>query len=174
MSCENTIPSQEMPSCPDPPPQPVEIREARFDDWPVIADFNTRLAAETEGKRLDPDTIAQGVRTLLSQPQHGRYFVACFHGGIVGQIMHTREWSDWRNGEIWWLQSVYVLSDFRQRGVFRALFAHLQSLAQSSPEVIGLRLYFEEHNARAKEAYLNLGLKLAGYSVMEHIFRNEV
>lgn len=150
-----------------------EIRPAQFDDWPTIADFNTRLAGETEGKRLEPDTIAQGVRTLLSQPQHGRYFVAGIQGRIVGQIMHTREWSDWRNGEIWWLQSVYVLSEFRQRGVFRALFAHLQKLAQSSPDVIGLRLYVEEHNTRAQEAYLTLGLQRAGYTVMEHIFRNE-
>ncbi|MEK6258440.1 MAG: GNAT family N-acetyltransferase [Planctomycetota bacterium] len=151
-----------------------EIRPAQVDDWPVIADFNTRLAAETEGKRLEPETIAQGVRTLLSQSQHGRYFVACVEGRVVGQIMHTREWSDWRNGEIWWLQSVYVLSEFRQQGVFRALFAHLHSLAQASPEVIGLRLYVEEHNTRAQEAYLTLGLKRAGYTVMEHIFRNEV
>lgn len=150
------------------------IRSAQFDDWPTIADFNTRLADETEGKRLEPDTIAQGVRTLLSQPQHGRYFVACIQGRVVGQIMHTREWSDWRNGEIWWLQSVYVVSEFRQRGVFRALFAHLQSLAQASSDVIGLRLYVEEHNTRAQEAYLTLGLKRAGYTVMEHIFRNEV
>ena len=151
-----------------------EIRPAQFDDWPTIADFNTRLADETEGKQLESDTIAQGVRTLLSHPQHGRYFVACIKGRVVGQIMHTREWSDWRNGEIWWLQSVYVLGEFRQRGVFRALFAHLQRLAEASPDVIGLRLYVEEHNTRAQEAYLMLGIQRAGYTVMEHIFRNEV
>ena len=151
-----------------------EIRPAQFDDWPIIADFNTRLADETEGKRLELDTIAQGVRTLLSHPQHGRYFVACIQGRVVGQIMHTREWSDWRNGEIWWLQSVYVLSEFRQQGVFRAMFAHLQYLAETSPDVIGLRLYVEEHNTRAQAAYLSLGLQRGGYTVMEHIFRNEV
>lgn len=152
----------------------LQIRSAQFDDWPTIADFNMQLAYETEGKRLQPDTIAQGVRTLLSQPQHGHYYVACIQGRIVGQIMHTREWSDWRNGEIWWLQSVYVLSEFRQQGVFRALFAHLQGLAQNSPDVIGLRLYVERHNNRAQEAYLTLGLRQAGYVVMEHIFRNEI
>ena len=157
-----------------PPKAQWEVRPALFSDWQVIANFNTRLAAETEGKRLDPNTIEQGVRTLLSQPQHGRYFLACVEGRVVGQIMHTREWSDWRNGEIWWLQSVYVQSDFRQQGVFRALFAHLQGLAQASPNVIGLRLYVEDHNTRAQEAYLTLNLKRAGYTVMEHIFRNEV
>ena len=157
-----------------PPEAHLQIRPAVLDDWPVIADFNTRLADETEGKRLDPDTIAEGVRRLLSQPARGRYFVACLSGHVVGQIMHTCEWSDWRNGEIWWLQSVYVLSEFRQRGVFRALFAHLQDLAHSSPDVIGLRLYVEEHNERAQAAYVTLGLERAGYTVMERIFRNEV
>ncbi len=157
-----------------PPEAQLQIRPAALDDWPVIADFNTRLADETEGKRLDPDTIAEGVRRLLSQPARGRYFVACLSGRVVGQIMHTCEWSDWRNGEIWWLQSVYVLSEFRQRGVFRALFAHLQDLANSSPNVIGLRLYVEEHNERAQAAYVTLGLEHAGYTVMERIFRNEV
>ena len=157
-----------------PPEAQLQIRPAALDDWPVIADFNTRLADETEGKRLDSDTIAEGVRRLLSQPQRGRYFVACLSRRVVGQIMHTCEWSDWRNGEIWWLQSVYVLSEFRQRGVFRALFAHLQDLAHSSPDVIGLRLYVEEHNERAQAAYLTLGLEHAGYTVMERIFRNEV
>jgi GNAT superfamily N-acetyltransferase len=151
-----------------------EIRLAQFADWPVIADFNTRLAEETEGKRLEPDTIAQGVRTLLSQPQHGRYFVALSEGRIVGQIMHTREWSDWRNGEIWWIQSVYVPSKLRHQGIFRALFTHLGNLAQTSPDVIGLRLYVEEHNSRAQEAYATLGLKRTGYAMMEHFFRNEV
>ena len=152
----------------------LKIRPAEFADWPIIAEFNTCLADETEHKQLNPDTITIGVQTLLSRPQLGRYFVACLEDRVIGQIMHTREWSDWRNGEIWWLQSVYVLGEFRQQGVFRALFAHLERLARSSPTVIGLRLYVEEHNTLAQEAYVKLGLKKAGYTVMEHIFRNEV
>ena len=150
------------------------IRPAVISDWPVITEFNSRLAWETEGQRLDPDTIANGVRALLTQPQHGRYFVACVSGHVVGQIMHTREWSDWRNGEIWWLQSVYVQSEFRERGVFRELFAHVRDLAHATPDVIGLRLYVEQHNTRAQAAYETLGLKQAGYTVMEHIFRNDL
>jgi len=150
------------------------IRPALVSDWRVIADFNSRLAWETEGLRLNPDTIANGVQSLLSQPQHGRYFVACIAEHVVGQVMHTREWSDWRNGEIWWLQSVYVRSDFRQRGIFRALFNHLLELAHASPDVVGLRLYVEQHNTRAQEAYQTLGLKQAGYTVMEHVFCNEL
>jgi GNAT superfamily N-acetyltransferase len=151
-----------------------EIRPAGMEDGAVIAEFNSRLAAETEGKSLQPDVIHAGVRTLLSDPRHGRYFVALDADTIVGQIMHTREWSDWRNGEIWWLQSVFVLPEYRHRGVFRSLYRHLEQLARDSPEVVGLRLYVEAHNARAQQAYRNLGLHEAGYTVMERIFRNEV
>lgn len=153
---------------------PFEIRSARIEDWAVIAEFNCRLASETEGKSLSPETIEAGVRTLLADPRHGRYFVALDANAVIGQIMHTREWSDWRNGEIWWLQSVYVLPEYRHRGVFRALYQHLEQLAQSSPDVVGLRLYVETHNTRAQQAYERLGFRDASYTVMEQIFRNDV
>jgi len=148
----------------------VLIRLAQPQDAETIADFNTRLAAETENKQLDPATIRAGVSALLADPHHGRYFVACADGQIVGQMMHTREWSDWRNGEIWWLQSVYVHPDYRRGGVFRALYRHLAELAEQSSQVVGLRLYVEEHNAKAIEAYRSLGLELAGYAVMERMW----
>lgn len=149
---------------------PICIRQAVPEDWEIIADYNSRLAMETEGKKLDTSTISTGVQTLLSNPQHGRYFVACVDDRIVGQLMHTREWSDWRNGEIWWLQSVYVHPEHRRVGVFRALFRHLEKLAEATPNVIGLRLYAEEHNSKAFEAYRSLGLAHAGYVVMERFF----
>ena len=152
----------------------IAIRPATPADEELVVEFNCRLAEESENKQLHRPTVQLGVRAILANPQHGRYFLASIGDQIVGQMMHTWEWSDWRNGEIWWLQSVYVQSDFRQQGVFRALFAHLQGLAHASPNVIGLRLYVEDHNTRAQEAYLTLNLKRAGYTVMEHIFRNEV
>src|SRR4029079_15862290 len=104
----------------------MTIRPAGFDDWETIADFNILLARETEDKQLVPETVFAGVKALLADPRHGRYFVACADGKIIGQMMHTREWSDWRNGEIWWLQSVYVHPGHRQAGVFRALYRHLE------------------------------------------------
>lgn len=159
---------------PKPVEVPLEIRLATIDDWMTVAEFNSRLASETEDKLLDPETIAAGVRALLMNSRHGRYFVACLDGKIVGQMMHTREWSDWRNGEIWWIQSVYVLSDYRKQGVFRALFNHLTDLAQTEPGVIGLRLYVEEHNSRAQQVYSKLNMRNAGYIVLEKIFRNDV
>lgn len=156
------------------PKSEFDIRSAQAEDWEVIADFNSRLAAETEGKLLNPETINAGVRALLADAKHGRYFVAMDNGTVIGQIMHTREWSDWRNGEIWWLQSVYVLPEYRHRGVFRSLYQHLEQIARNSSEVIGLRLYVETHNERAQEAYCRLGFRDASYTVMEQIFRNNV
>lgn len=151
-----------------------QIRPATTDDWGVIAGLNTHLAFETEEKVLNPETIQAGVRAFLADQHRGRYFVAVTDGKIVGQMAYTREWSDWRNGEIWWLQSVYVLPEFRQLGVFRMLYQYLESLALGSPEVIGVRLYVETHNRRAQDAYLRLGLRDASYSVMERIFRNDI
>jgi GNAT superfamily N-acetyltransferase len=153
---------------------PIQIRPAEVSDWAVVAEFNSRLASETEGKSLQPEIIEAGVRALLSDSRHGRYFLAISDKTVVGQMMHTREWSDWRNGEIWWLQSVYVLPDYRNRGVFRALYQHIEQLARQSTDVIGLRLYVETHNARAQDAYLRLGFRDASYTVMEQIFRNDV
>ena len=147
----------------------ITIRPATSADEEIIIDFNCRLAEESESKKLDPPTVQLGVRAILANPQHGRYFLANIGNQIVGQMMHTFEWSDWRNGEIWWLQSVYVHPDFRRQGIFRSLFQHLQNEAATSPNVVGLRLYVEEHNTSAQATYEQLGLKLAGYVVMESL-----
>jgi GNAT superfamily N-acetyltransferase len=148
----------------------IQVRQALPEDWEVVVDFNCRLAAESEGKQLDPRRIVAGVQSLLADSTKGRYFVACRDGRVVGQLMHTWEWSDWRNGQIWWLQSVYVLPEFRRRGVFRRLFEHLAQQAAADPDVVGLRLYVEEGNRTAQQTYRQLGLEPAGYLVMERIF----
>ncbi len=143
------------------------VRPATPADAEVLIDFNCRLAAETEHKQLDRDTVSHGVRRALADPAKARYFVACLGGRPVGQVMHTWEWSDWRNGYFWWLQSVYVVPAHRGRGVFRALFEHLRALAELDPEVIGLRLYVERENAAAQQVYARLGLTPTGYLVLE-------
>lgn len=150
----------------------LTIRPALPDDCPAIVDFNCRIAEETEGKSLEAETIRAGVGALLADPAKGRYFVACDGDRLVGQIMHTREWSDWRNGDLWWLQSVYVLAEYRGRGVFRRLYEHVRSLAQADANVAGIRLYVERENAAAQTVYARLGMKHAGYFVMEDIFRD--
>ena len=145
------------------------IRVATAADVQVIADFNARLAEETEAVSLDRETVLQGVRALLSDKTRGSYYVACA-GGIIGQMMHTREWSDWRNGDIWWIQSVYVHPDYRRQGVFRSLYGHLRTLAESDPGVVGLRLYVEQENQAARATYAGLGMSQAHYLVMQHLF----
>lgn len=147
----------------------IIIRAARYEDWPVIADYNCRLAWETEHKRLDPARIQPGVQAVLNDPAKGRYFVAEVDGRVVGQLMHTWEWSDWRNGQIWWVQSVFVAPEFRQQGVFKRLFEYLATLAIEE-RVLGVRLYVEDQNERAQRTYQQLGLTEPGYRVMERWF----
>ncbi|MDA1015637.1 MAG: GNAT family N-acetyltransferase [Planctomycetota bacterium] len=156
-------------------PGDFTIRSAKLEDWPVLAEFNQKLAAESENKRLEPATIAAGVRALLEDETKGRYLVACHQNGeIIGQLMHTREWSDWRNGEIWWLQSVYVAEGFRRQGVFRRLHEELEALAHGAvPRVVGLRLYVEQDNEIAQNVYRRRLFNNGGYFVMEKWFEEK-
>jgi GNAT superfamily N-acetyltransferase len=151
-------------------PQKFNIRDATPDDAATIVEFNQRLAWESEQKRLDAATLEQGVARLLADPTWGRYFLACHEGEVVGQLMITYEWSDWRNGPIWWLQSVYVLPEHRRQGVFRRLHAHVRELAKTGREAVALRLYVERNNTAAHEVYRQAGMHDAGYFVMEETF----
>ena len=148
----------------------IEIREAKAEDAETIASFNQGIAEETEGKHLDEATILAGVSRLLAEPSRGRYWLAEVDGRVVGQTMVTYEWSDWRNGNVWWLQSVYVISDFRRKGVFTALYAEIESLARQDADACGIRLYVEKQNERAQATYRALGMQSDTYLVMESIF----
>ena len=112
-----------------------QVRTAQIEDWPLIVDFNRRLAAETEETELNVELLTAGVKAALADSAKARYFVASAGEAVVGQLMHTWEWSDWRNGMIWWLQSVYVEPEHRGRGVFRMLYEHVQKMAESDPGV---------------------------------------
>ena len=149
----------------------MKIRKARPADAAIIATFNRNLAWETEKLRLNRRIVDRGVGALLEDPSKGIYFVGEQDGQIVGQLMITYEWSDWRNGNIWWIQSVYVASAFRQQGVFRALFKHVEKLGRSRRDVCGLRLYVEKNNRRAHRAYGRLGMRRTHYEVYETAFR---
>ncbi len=153
---------------------PIQIRKAVLEDWPCLAAGNIALAAETEDKRLPQEKIEPGVRAVLKDERKGQYFVACDESRVVGQVMSTWEWSDWRDGEIWWLQSVYILPDYRGRGIFRALYEHVYQLARNSENVVGLRLYVEQENLPAQQTYRKLGMQLPGYYVMEALFDEHV
>jgi len=146
----------------------VTIRDAVPDDLEFLARGNEAMAQETEHKRLDPGTVRRGVATGLNDPAHGRYFIAEDESShAVGQLMVTYEWSDWRNGQFWWIQSVYVVPSARRHGVFRALYAHVEQLARRAGNVCGLRLYVETENVSAQRTYERCGMVDAGYRVLE-------
>lgn len=145
----------------------VSIRPATPADAATIAGFNAAMARETEGLELDFERLLRGVEAVLADSSKGRYWVAELDGRLVGQMLITFEWSDWRNGAFWWIQSVYVEPASRRRGIFRALYEHVEALARSEPGVCGLRLYVEQHNERAQQAYLRLGMKPAPYRIFE-------
>jgi GNAT superfamily N-acetyltransferase len=151
-------------------PSPFTIRPARPEDAETITLFNCLLATETEDTRLDPPTVLAGVKRLLADPARGRYLVAEQQGLLIGQLAHTREWSDWRNGDLWWIQSVYIREGSRGRGVFRALFESLEALAKEEGNVVGIRLYVEKHNDKAQRAYERLGLAKTEYEVMQKVW----
>ena len=148
----------------------IEIRQAGSADVEAIAHFNIALCRETEGRELDPVTVSEGVRRFVFEPARGRYFLALIGGEVVGQTAHTFEWSDWRNSEIWWIQSVYVHPVHRGRGVFRALFTHIKELGEADADCCGIRLYMERKNEAARHSYQRLGFSETGYEVFELIF----
>lgn len=145
----------------------IQVREARPGDAELLIAGNLAMALETEGRRLDPATITAGVRAALADTSCGRYFVAEADGAPAGQAMITREWSDWRNGWFWWLQSVYVLPEYRRAGVFRSLYEHIRGEAHRAGNVCGLRLYVEKANAVAHRTYAALGMTASDYRLFE-------
>lgn len=146
-------------------PKPIIIRAATTKDAATIAVFNIKMALETENLRLDPNTIERGVKRVFEDKSRGDYYVAEIDGAVVGCLMITHEWSDWRDGDMWWIQSVYVTPDARKLGVFKALYEHVEKLAIEQ-DVVAIRLYVERHNDRAKQTYIRMGMELTEYDVM--------
>ncbi|MEZ6140486.1 MAG: GNAT family N-acetyltransferase [Zavarzinella sp.] len=147
--------------------QNVVVRRAEFDDWQTIAQFNQALAAETESKFLPDELIVPGVQKVFSDPAKGQYFVACHDSLVVGQMMITFEWSDWRNGWFWWIQSVYVRQEWRRQGIFKQIFQYVEQLAHEQGDVVGLRLYVEKENLVAQTTYGALKMFDSGYYMFE-------
>jgi ribosomal protein S18 acetylase RimI-like enzyme len=145
----------------------LRIRPAEPRDAADIARFNAAMAVETEHRTLEGPTLRAGVEAALGDRRHGFYLVAENGGAAVGCLLVTYEWSDWRNGQWWWLQSVYVEPEWRRGGVFRALYDAVEQRLRASPEAIGLRLYVERDNARAQNTYAALGMHETVYRVYE-------
>jgi ribosomal protein S18 acetylase RimI-like enzyme len=147
----------------------MNIRLAQDQDLHVIVEFNRAMALETEGKNLVLEIITKGVANLLAQPQRGFYVVAEVSGVSAGSLMITTEWSDWRDGDFWWIQSVYVKPEFRKLGVYRAMYAFVQLLAAEKPKVCGFRLYVERENFTAQKTYASLGMQETHYNIFESL-----
>ena len=141
----------------------VAVRAAIRADIDNIVAFNAAMAMETESKTLPPDILRAGVDAVFADPRRGFYRMAEVGGVVAGCLMITFEWSDWRNGDWWWLQSVYVKPEFRRLGVFRALYDEVERAAQSTPRTVGVRLYVEKENRRAQHTYTSLGMHEADY-----------
>ncbi len=148
----------------------VRLRAAGAGDLEALVEFNCRLARETEDHELDPATVRRGLARLLDNPAAGFYTVAEQAGRVVGCLLITFEWSDWRDGWLWWIQSVYVEAAARRQGVFRRLFEHVRHKAETDGDVRGLRLYVERDNHDAMATYAAMGLAETPYKVYERYF----
>jgi|TARA_B110000503_G_scaffold83210_2_gene126988 GNAT superfamily N-acetyltransferase len=143
------------------------FRRATPADVAAIAAFNQAMAQETENKTLPTGTILAGVERMISDQSLGFYLVAEADGGPVGCLGITFEWSDWRNGLFWWIQSVYIDPSYRRQGVFGGLYAHVTELAKNATDVCGIRLYVEHDNTNAQQTYLSLGMVETHYKLLE-------
>jgi GNAT superfamily N-acetyltransferase len=146
---------------------PITIRRAAPADIPLIVDFNSRLALESEGKTLDAPILTAGVTAAMDDQTKGPYYLAVEGETILGQMQITFEWSDWRNGWIWWIQGVYVRTEARRSGVFRALYEYIWGEARRAGNVIALRLYVAKENRGAQATYRQMGMAPSNYLLYE-------
>jgi len=148
----------------------IKIRYAEKKDIEPITNFNIAMAKETENKVLDPEIIKYGVQNLFTHPTEGFYVVAEYNEKVIASLMITTEWSDWRNGIFWWVQSVYVIPEFRRKGVYSKLYTFVKENAEQNDNICGLRLYVEQNNLTAQKTYGKLGMQETHYKLFEETF----
>ena len=145
----------------------ISYRDAVRADAPAIVAFQQAMARETEELELDVETVRRGVDGVFDEPSRGRYFVAARGAEVVASLMITPEWSDWRNGMVWWIQSVYVVPELRKQRVYAGMYEHVQALVRGDDSVKGIRLYVDRRNAAAQAVYARLGMNGEHYQVFE-------
>lgn len=148
----------------------IGIRRASATDLETLTKFNIAMALETEDHELDAQTVRSGVARLFQQPERGFYLIAESGPTMVGSLMITQEWSDWRDGLWWWIQSVYVQKTYRRRGVFRTLYRKVAELARTESDICGIRLYVEKSNKGAQSVYRRMGMEETEYRLFEQLF----
>jgi GNAT superfamily N-acetyltransferase len=144
----------------------IIIRKAKPTDAPSIIDFQLKMAWETEEIKLKPEIVTKGVQAVFEDYSRGQYYVAEDYGRVIASLLITYEWSDWRNCNVWWFQSVYVVPEFRRKGVFSKMYNHVREQAEEQ-DIAGLRLYVETKNLRAKKTYEALGMSSEHYNFYE-------
>ena len=149
----------------------MNIRIATAADAPELVEFNQAMALETEAKHLDPEVLSRGVAAVFEDEQKGFYVVAEDDNRVVGCLLITFEWSDWRNGWFWWIQSVYVRPEARGKSVYSKLYAFVKQMAAQSMDVCGFRLYVDRENEHAQRVYEKLGMELSNYLPYEEMCR---
>ena len=147
----------------------MNIRLAKKEDSSALVDFNQAMALETEGKTLDSNILTSGVESVFHDDKKGFYVVAEDEGKIVGGLMVTFEWSDWRDGWFWWIQSVYILPDYRGKRIYSLLYQFVKSEAEKQGDVCGFRLYVEKENENAQKVYEKLGMESSHYLMYEEM-----
>ncbi len=145
----------------------IQIQKAQNDDLDQIAGFQLAMAWETEHYQLDRDTVTKGVKAVFSDETLGSYYVATVENEVVGSLLTTYEWSDWRNGTVLWIQSVFVTPAYRKKGVYGALYTHIKAMVAADPSLKGIRLYVDESNKGAREVYTRMGMDGEHYRVFE-------
>jgi ribosomal protein S18 acetylase RimI-like enzyme len=150
-----------------PDPIPIVYREATPGDLDAIVQFQIAMAKETEDLALDRETCRRGVAAVLNQAGLGQYFVADAGDRAIGSLLITYEWSDWRNGLVWWIQSVYVDRQYRRQGAYGGLYRHVKAMAEADDQIRGIRLYVDQRNVAAQEVYRRLGMHGEHYRVFE-------
>jgi len=145
----------------------ITIRDANTQDIGAIVDFQMEMALETEDLKLDRDILTKGVNSVLSDNNRARYFIAEAESMAVGMLMITYEWSDWRNGWVWWIQSVYTKPGFRKMGIYKLLYDHIKGLVNASDNIRGIRLYVDKRNVPAQKVYESLGMSGEHYTTYE-------
>jgi ribosomal protein S18 acetylase RimI-like enzyme len=143
------------------------VRRATPADTQDLCAFNAAMARETEGRELDPARLRRGIEHALADPGRGTYWVCCVADRVLGALLVTLEWSDWRDGWFWWIQSVYVRPEARGRGIYRALWEHVLAAARAQGDVCGVRLYVDQENRNAQAVYEHLGMERARYALYE-------
>ena len=145
----------------------IEIRKGKLSDTERIVELQVRMAQETEGLGLDKTVVGRGVHGVFQEPARGTYWVAVEKGKVVGVLLAIPEWSDWRNGTVLWIHSLYIIPQARRQGVFKKLYLNLKKQVEQAPELMGLRLYVDKRNKSAQEVYEKLGMSKEHYDLYE-------